>query len=135
MKYYKTLNDDVMAIGEDADIEGDQSELVKEEWVLLTDEEYNAFLNPSKTREEIKEEYSAAIQNMLDSKAKELGYDNIISACSYAGYQNEFQDESILLGMWRSSVWSKTYAIFADADSSLRELPTIDSMLIELPKF
>jgi len=37
----------------------------------------------------------SSIQSMIDAEAKKLGYDNIVSACSYAGYDNEFQEEAI----------------------------------------
>ena len=71
------------------------------------------------------------IQTMLDTKAKELGYDNMVSACSYAGYPNKFQEEAVKLGTWRSNVWDKAYELQA----SMTEVPTIEEVLNQLPKF
>ena len=45
----------------------------------------------------------SAIQEYIDNEAKARGYDNIVSACSYAGYTNEFQTEAVSLGVWRSA--------------------------------
>lgn len=48
MKYYK-VNNEVMAIGEAGDIDGDQSFLVQSDWKLMTAEEVDAHINPPKT--------------------------------------------------------------------------------------
>lgn len=56
MKYYKLLDGSVRAIGELGDIDGNQSFLVQPDWVLMTAEEYEAFINPPKTPEQIQAE-------------------------------------------------------------------------------
>lgn len=58
---------------------------------------------------EIKQDYSVQIQLMLDNKAKEYGYDSIMSACSYAGYDNPFRTEAEAFGIWRASCWTFLY--------------------------
>jgi hypothetical protein len=77
------------------------------------------------------ESIESSIQDMLDKKAQELGYDNIVSACSYAGYDNKFQVEAISLGKWRSNVWDKAYEL----QNSMTEVPTIEEVLSQLPSF
>lgn len=56
MKYYKT-NYGIRAIGEKDDGSGlgDQTDLVQDDWILMTNEEVEAFLNPHKTEEELEE--------------------------------------------------------------------------------
>lgn len=59
------------------------------------------------TLEQAKIEIESAIQSMLDSKAQELRYDNIMSARSYAGYPNPFQAEAQALAVWCANCWIK----------------------------
>lgn len=80
--------------------------------------------------------YERAIQSTLDRKAQEYGYDNIISACSYAGYDNPYQEESKKFIKWRGSVWHTAYQILQDVESGNREPPSsVQELLDELPKF
>ena len=80
--------------------------------------------------------YKSAIQDWLDSKAREHGYDNIISACSYAGYTNPFQDEAKRFIKWRGSVWETAYQIMQDVENGDREPPaTPQDLISELPTF
>lgn len=74
------------------------------------------------------------IQNMLNEKAIEHGYDSIISVCSYAGYTNQFQDEAVAFGIWRSDVWAYCYAELEKIQQGVRSEPTIDEFLLELPQ-
>lgn len=55
-------------------------------------------------------ESTTAVQKHLDAAAFAKGYDNIVSACSYAGYENEFQAEGESFGVWRAAVWKYCYA-------------------------
>ena len=64
MKYYKT-NNEVRAIGEAGDIDGDQSFLVQSTWKLMTAEEVDAHINPPKTEEQILAEKIAEAQKYL----------------------------------------------------------------------
>ena len=53
MKYYKT-NNGIIAIGKKDDNSGlgDKTHLVQDDWVLMTDEEVEAFLNPPISEDE-----------------------------------------------------------------------------------
>lgn len=73
------------------------------------------------------------VQNYLDKEAQKRGYDNIVSATSYAGYANQFQAEGIAFGVWRSAVWAACYAILADVLEGRRQVPTEAELLAELP--
>jgi hypothetical protein len=101
------------------------------------------FTNPAKppppppTAEEIfnvaKAEFQREVQKHLDAEARACGYDNIVSACSYAGAPNPFQAEGVSFITWRGEVWAYCYAVIADIQSGARQIPTIAELLAELP--
>lgn len=77
-----------------------------------------------------------AVQRMLDDKAREYGYDNILSACSYAGCDNHFMAEGQAFTMWRGAVWKYCYDQLADIEAGNRSEPaSIEEFLSELPQF
>lgn len=80
--------------------------------------------------EEIKAEIEQAIQNMLDTKAKELRYDNMMSARSYAGYVNPFQVEAQALAVWCANCWIKAGELEA-----LGTPMTVEEVLAQMPVF
>ena len=94
---------------------------------------------PPKTAEEIKAEkiraVETAVQGVLDAKAREYGYDNIVSACSYAGYENPFQAEGQAMLSWRGSVWKYCYDQLAEIEAGNREEPALEDFLAELPEY
>jgi len=71
---------------------------------------------------------SAAVQKVLDDKAKSMGYDDINSAIVYIGSPNAtYNTEAIALRNWKSDVW--TYVNSDDAKSN----STIDELITALP--
>lgn len=93
---------------------------------------------PEPTQEEINAQTQArltsAVQNVLDTEAKKLGYDSCLSVCSYVdtGVQ-KFDDEGKAFRAWRSSVWAKGYEILNAVLAGEREIPTEEELLAELP--
>lgn len=77
--------------------------------------------------------YEQAVQAHLDAAAQALGYDNILSACSYAGYTNPFQTEGQSFVSWRGAVWDYCYAQLAAVQAGTRTQPTVDELIAELP--
>lgn len=71
----------------------------------------------------IVEDFKKFVQEILDTKARLKGYDNIVSVCSYAGYENEYQVEGVKFGKWRAKVWQWGYKMLADIQSGVKELP------------
>jgi len=80
-------------------------------------------------------EFNFAIQNVLDKKAIEFGYDNITSACSYSGATNPFQEESKSFITWRGNVWNYCIGELNKVKSGTRPLPDLEAFLTELPIF
>jgi hypothetical protein len=79
-------------------------------------------------------DYVTAVQAMMDAKAQERRYDNILSACTYAtSTQPKFQAEGQACVAWRDAVWSKCYELMADVDTGAIAQPTIDELLAMLP--
>ena len=91
------------------------------------------YVAPVETQEQIIEVFKAAIQNTLDEAARANGYDDIVSACSYAGYPNVFQEEAITFGQWRANVWAYGYGELDKVIAGTRPVPTIAEILAELP--
>lgn len=88
------------------------------------------WVDKPKTHDEILKEVTQAIQEMLDSKAQELRYDNIMSARSYAGYENQFQTEAQSLAIWCASCWKKAGEIEA-----LGKTVSIEEVLAQMPAY
>lgn len=74
-----------------------------------------------------------AIQTHLDNEAKAAGYDNMISACSYAAFPNAFQLEAQSFLVWRAEVWTYVEAQQQEVILGNRTVPTIVAMEAELP--
>ena len=51
------------------------------------------------------------IQDELDKKAQEFGFDDMFTARGYAGFDNEFKDIAVSLGQWASKMW-----VYAEAE-------------------
>ena len=130
--------------------------------IQITDEQHNDFLNkqaigenssfdiidgqwvytppPPPTAEEIaaatQKELVAAVQHFMDDKAQVKGYDNILSAVTYADESSmpEFQRDGIAFRAWRSAVWSYCYEQLAAVKAGSRTVPTTDQLISELPE-
>ena len=76
-----------------------------------------------------------AIQNHLDTKAQEFRYDNMMSARSYAGCTNPYQEEAQALATWCADCWATAGTIQADIEAGNRTMPTTDEALAELPVY
>lgn len=116
-------------------------EITNEQWLeCINNQGQRAFINgalvtyvPTITPEQAQQAISYAIQNMLDTKAQSMRYDNMMSARSYAGYVNPFQVEAQSLAVWGADCWQKAGEIDADVESGKRPMPTADEVLAEMP--
>lgn len=74
-------------------------------------------------------------QQHLDKFAQTRGYDNILSACTYAtSTMPKFQSEGAYCVQARDAIWVKLYDILDQITNNIRPLPTsFDDILAELP--
>lgn len=89
----------------------------------------------SENNENIITELEDSVNKYIENEANTLGYDSIVSACSYAGYPNAYQSEAKALGVFRSSCWDKYYTILTDIENGKRDTPTVEELVSELPDF
>lgn len=85
------------------------------------------------TAEQVTANLTASVQEWLDGEARRKGYDNIVSACSYAGAPNPFQAESQAYTAWRGNVWAACYVIMGDVQAGRRGIPSATELIAELP--
>lgn len=91
--------------------------------------------NPAPPADEIAAALESSVQAHLDATARTRRYDNIVSACSYAGAANRFQTESVAFIQWRAAVWDYCYAALDAVLAGTRAVPTADELIAELPVF
>lgn len=83
------------------------------------------------------EQYTEAVQVHLHERARTLGYDNILTAVTYADEPAvpKFQMEGQALRRWRSLVWQHCQTLMAQVVAGEAPAPTIDDLVAGLPAF
>lgn len=91
---------------------------------------------PAPTPDQLKAWNVAAIQAEMDRQAQAKGYDNIISACTYAMQPMgaPFQAEGAAFVAWRSQVWSQAYTMLAQVEAGTQPMPTPAQAVAIMPK-
>lgn len=75
-----------------------------------------------------------SVKKHLNAKAREWGYDDITTLCSYATSNSPiFSKEAQAAVDWRDSVWDFYFKSIADVKSNVEVLPTEDELLDKLP--
>lgn len=88
----------------------------------------------AKTKEQIIEEYQAAVQKRLDDFAQTRNYNGILSACTYAASTvTRFKNEGQYCVNVRDTTWVKCYDILDAVNSNSRPMPTLEQLMSELP--
>jgi hypothetical protein len=79
--------------------------------------------------------FEQAIQDHLNAAAVNNGYDDIMTAVSYAEEPAvpKFQNDGKAFRAWRSLVWAYAYEQLAAVKAGEREQPTVEAFLQELP--
>ena len=91
-------------------------------------------IDHSKARDILMAEYTNAVQKRLDDFARTRGYDNILSATTYATSTNpKFAVEGQYAVAARDATWAKCYEVLAAVEAGSRPMPTLDELLAELP--
>ena len=103
---------------------------------------YRKELCPHKTEEDIQQEavnqriteIQVAVQNLLDSKAREKLYDDAFAICSYANSTDEtFHLEANQFIAWRDQCWRKCFEIIGLFNNGDIPMPTVGEVLRQLP--
>lgn len=81
-----------------------------------------------------KEILQAAVTDHMNAVARQKNYDSILSACTYAAFDNPFKDDGLKAIAWRSAVWVKCYEVLDFVQAGLREIPTAEELIAELPE-
>ncbi|WP_311969358.1 hypothetical protein [Pseudomonas baltica] len=84
---------------------------------------------------ELQSTFEAQVQTHLDDAAKASGYDNIMTAVSYAEEPavTKFQSDGLAFRAWRSKVWAYVYQALTEVNAGTRETPTVEAFIAELP--
>ena len=84
-----------------------------------------------------KELYQVETQKTLDAKAKEIGYDSIFTAVTYADEPSvpAFQSDGQALRAWRSAVWAYAYQVLADVEAETIALPSLEDFIADAPAY
>lgn len=78
-----------------------------------------------RTPEEVQAEIIAATQARLDAFARTRNYDDIKSACTYAGCSvPKFNTEGSYCQDRRAETWAKLYEMLAEVTAGTRPMPT-----------
>lgn len=82
----------------------------------------------------LQNDMTAAIQNRLDDYAVSKGYNDILSAVSYAGSTHPvFGPQGIAARDWRDACWSKGLEILSQVEARTIPCPTEDELVAALP--
>lgn len=77
-----------------------------------------------------------AIQNVMDRKAREYGYDNVHTASSYADSDDPtFRREGRSFKKWRESVWIYARSVRDEVLAGKPPFEMLDQFLASAPKF
>ena len=90
---------------------------------------------PPPTPEQIIAQYTAGVQQHLDTFAHTRNYEGILSAATYAtSTVSKFKVEGQYAVEARDATWAKCYEVLASVEAGSRPMPTLDEMLAELPE-
>lgn len=79
-------------------------------------------------------EFERAIQEHVDSSARDMMFRDGVTLASYVASTNPaWAEQAQAFVAWRDSVWGYAYAELAKALSGEREIPTVEAFLTELP--
>ena len=78
--------------------------------------------------------FMSIMNNIIETKARDFGFDNAASARSYASVENKYQAFSIGFTKWSAEFWSVGESIAASVMSGKRAIPTDDELYELLPK-
>lgn len=100
------------------------------------------FRNDNEKLQDYKQQVSSAIQIILDDTARKTDWDNMMSARATAGIplfgsessiEIAMHNDAVRLSRWYLSVWGYVAKVQEDVLLELRETPSIEQLISELP--
>ena len=73
------------------------------------------------------------IQNMIEKKCKEYGFESSYSIGKYIGFDNPYREAAETLASWIAACWEKAEVIKQEALAGERPIPTVKEVLAEMP--
>lgn len=104
--------------------------------MVITSEDEHPVLSdpPLPTTEQLIAQYTSAVKQRLDDFARTRGYDEILSAATYAtSAVPKFSAEGQYAVTARDATWTKCYEILGEFEAGQRPMPTLEEILAELP--
>ena len=96
---------------------------------------YNLPIGALATLDDLRKQFTQAIQRRLDEFAQTRGYESIFSATTYATSNNpQFGSEGRYAVEARDATWATAYSILNDVLSGKRTLPSLQEFFTELPE-
>ncbi|MGV2130857.1 hypothetical protein ACQZ4Q_09565 [Agrobacterium vitis] len=96
----------------------------------------DGWVNVPVSNEVLKSRFQLAIQQAMNAKARERGYDSMTTAVTYVDDKHAtFAAEAAALKGWRSDVWVYSLTELEKVIADQRPIPTITDFLAELPAF
>lgn len=85
-------------------------------------------------RAALEEDYSHAIQTLIDTTAFTRGYSNGVALLSYLNCGiPAWEAEATVFNRWRSAVWAQAFAVLQQVKDGTIAPPTIEAFLLNLP--
>lgn len=79
-------------------------------------------------------DYAAAIQAHMETVAQSRGYQDADRLASYTTSGNAtWSAEAVTFSAWRDAVWAYSFEQMAAVQSGVRQAPTVDGLIAELP--
>ena len=93
------------------------------------------YVAPVETLDQSRARLTDIVQRHLDDVAKSRGYDDILSAVTYANESSVpiFQTEGLAFRIWRSLAWQKCIDVMGAVTAGTRSIPTEAELISELP--
>lgn len=105
------------------------------QWVQVWEVRANSAQEIAARKQAVKDKITVRVQERLDSFAQTRGYDNIVSACSYASSSHtKYGPEGRYCVQARENTWDVLFQIEADVIAETRPMPlTYEEIEPELP--
>lgn len=126
MKHYKDSKNNIF--GFDDKIETPKG------MIEITLDEVKSINLSKRTEVEVLKDYTSALDNHLNSKATERGYDSIHTAALRAAVPlSPFHNEGMAYAIWMDECYQLGHQVLADVKSGKITLPTIEEFIASLP--